>query len=147
ADDRDWIEDRFVRHGVRPRDVGAPEIRRLSSSKWDYKKLAAGLSALDFRSGNELVDPRRPLYDPINLHRTDVRIAVVKKNKSVLTKLVDDLRRLHTRLGEIPTLIIDDEADQASVNTVNPKRSTPEQVERSAINAKISELLRLLTRA
>jgi len=119
--DRDWVQGHFIRHGVRPRDVGVPEIRRLTSSRWDYKKLLAGLSALDFRSGNELADDRRPLYDPVNLYRSDVRVAVVKKNKTVLQRLVADLRSIHTRLGEIPTLMIDDEADQASVNTVNQK--------------------------
>jgi hypothetical protein len=145
--DRDWVEGRFVRHGVRPKDVGVPEIRRLSSSQWDYKKLQAGLSALDFRSGNELTDPRRHLYEPTNLYRSDVRIAVVKKNKTVLQRLVADLRSIHTRLGEIPVLIIDDEADQASVNTVNPNKSSPEQRERSAINKLIAEVLGLLGRA
>lgn len=145
--DRDWVEGRFIRHGVRPRDVGVPEIRRLTSSRWDYKKLLAGLSALDFRSGNELADDRRPLHDPVNLYRSDVRVAVVKKNKTVLQRLVADLRSIHTRLGEIPTLIIDDEADQASVNTVNPKKSVREQRDRSAINKLIAELLGLLDRA
>ncbi len=145
--DRDWVEGRFLRHGVRPRDVGMPEVRRLTSSSWDYKKLLAGLSALDFRSGNELADQRRPLYEPVNLYRADVRVAVVKKNKTVLQRLVADLRSIHTRLGEIPTLIIDDEADQASVNTVNPNKPAHEQRDRSAINKLIAELLGLLDRA
>lgn len=144
--DRDWVEGRFLVHGSRPRDVGHPDIVRLTSSRWDYARLAAGLSALDFRSGNQLKDPRRPLYDEANLYGTDVRIAVVKKNKTVLTKLVDDLKRIYTHLGEIPTLIIDDEADQASVNTVR-KLSSAEKRERSAINQKLSELLGVLGRA
>jgi hypothetical protein len=144
--DRDWVEGRFLRHGRRPKDVGAPEIRRLTGSRWDYKSLQAGLSALDFRSGNELAYPARPLFDELNLHGTDMRIAVVKKNKAVLTKLVDDLQRIHTRLTEIPVLIIDDEADQASVNTKR-ERPSAEDRERSAINGKIAELLKILTRA
>ena len=145
--DRDWVEGRFLRLGVRPKDVGRPEVRRLTSSSWDYKKLRAGLSALDFRSGNELADARRPLFDPVNLYGADVRIAVVKKNKDVLKRLVADLRSIHTRLGEIPTLIIDDEADQASVNTVNPKRKDRSKDDRSAINKLLAELLGLLGRA
>lgn len=144
--DRDWVEGRFLVHGSRPRDVGHPDVVRLTSSRWDYARLAAGLSALDFRSGNQLKDPRRPLYDAVNLYGTDVRIAVVKKNKAVLTKLVDDLKRIHTDLGEIPTLIIDDEADQASVNTVR-KLSSADKRERSAINKKLAELLGVLGRA
>lgn len=144
--DRDWVEGRFLVHGSRPRDMGHPDIVRLTSSRWDYARLAAGLGALDFRSGNQLKDPRRPLYDEVNLYGTDVRIAVVKKNKAVLTKLVDDLKRIHTDLGEIPTLIIDDEADQASVNTVR-KLSSADRRQRSAINQKLSELLGVLGRA
>jgi len=144
--DRDWVEGRFLVHGSRPRDVGHPDVRRLTSLHWDYARLKAGLGALDFRTGNELKDPRRALFDEANLFGTDVRIAVVKKNKAVLTKLVEDLKRIHTDLGEIPTLIIDDEADQASVNTVR-KLSNAEKRERSAINEKLSELLGVLGRA
>jgi len=90
--DRDWVQGHFIRHGVRPRDVGVPEIRRLTSSRWDYKKLLAGLSALDFRSGNELADDRRPLYDPVNLYRSDVRVAVVKKNKTATEATTTGIR-------------------------------------------------------
>lgn len=146
SSDRDWVDGKFVVHGVRPRDVGAPEIRRLSRAAWDYKALQAGLSTLDFRSGKELEHPSKPLYDPENLHGTDVRIAVVKKNKAVLERLVSDLKRIHTHLGEIPVLIIDDEADQASVNTKKDKKTAAEK-ERSAINKLIAQLLRQLGRA
>lgn len=72
---------------------------------------------------------------------------VVKKNKSVLTKLVKDLKQIHGLLGELPVLIIDDESDQASVNTSNPKRWEKGRAERTAINSLISQLLELLPRA
>ena len=50
-------------------------------------------------------------------------------------------------LGEIPALIIDDEADQASVNTKDPrKRPSKEEKERTAINREIANLLRELPR-
>src|SRR5699024_10513215 len=109
---------------------------RLTTAKGDYKSLKAGLNALDFRRTGELTAPQKPVYDPENLFGTDVRLAVVKKNKSVLEKLIKDLKNVHARLGEIPALIIDDEADQASVNTVNP-RSRAAQAEakkRTTIN-------------
>ncbi|MFC7765759.1 Z1 domain-containing protein [Leucobacter soli] len=126
---------------------GIPAIRRLTGKGFDYKSLRAGLSALDFRSGNELRNPRRPVWDADNLFGTDVRIAVVKKNKHVLTKLVQDLRNAQARLDEIPALIIDDEADQASVNTIRPSRTpTAEDRNRTAINALIAELLGELKR-
>ena len=50
-------------------------------------------------------------------------------------------------LGEIPALIIDDESDQASVNTTNPKKWEEGAIERTAINDLISQLLELLPRA
>ncbi|WP_231912167.1 Z1 domain-containing protein, partial [Rhodococcus sp. HS-D2] len=101
-----------------------------------------------FRGGHELAVKSKKLYDPANLHRTNVRLAVVKKNKSTLEKLVADLKRIHTRMDEIPALIIDDEADQASVNTINPNRrgKSSDEVERTAINKQISALLELLPR-
>lgn len=143
--DQDWLAGKFRKHGITPIDHdGIPSIRRLTSPNWDYKKLLAGLGTLDFRQGNELKDRRRPLYDPVNLYYSDVRLAVVKKNKSTLEKLVTDLGNIHQNLADIPTLIIDDEADQASVNTVRPRgqgRRTAEDRERSAINKKIAELM------
>lgn len=145
--DQDWLGGKFLRHGVdiHNRD-DIPTLRRLSTFDGDYRRLKLGLSTLDFRDGHELVDRSRPLYDPTNLFRSDVRIAVVKKNSTVLKRLVDDLGEIRADLGEIPTLIIDDEADQASVNTKRQK-PTAEQKERSAVNQRISDLLHLLTRA
>ena len=99
---------------------------------------------MDFRAGRELADGADP-YDEVILCQSDVRIAVVKKNSTVLKRLVDDLEEIRADLGEIPTLIIDDEADQASVNT--KKQKTSEEIERSAINQRISEMLKILKRA
>lgn len=144
--DADWDAGKFLRHGVpihnRP-DI--PGIIRLSSYDGDYKSLKQGLHALDFRGHGQMRDPRKPLYDPENLFASSVRIAVVKKNSAVLQKLVDDLGKIHADLREIPTLIIDDEADQASVNTRKPKPA--EKKERTAINQRISDLLQKLPRA
>jgi hypothetical protein avisC_05682 len=145
TDDVDWKEGRFVSHGDLAA-AGVPTIRRLTCAKVDYKRLKAGLDTLDPRSGNELKYPEKPVWHPDNIHSTDARIVVVKKNKYVLTELVDDLRRIRAPLSEIPALIIDDEADQASVNTINPRRATADR-ERTAINKLIAELLGRLDRA
>lgn len=149
--DQDWFDGMFLQHGVNIAEQdGIPGIVRLTSPNWDYKKLLAGLGALDFRGGHELAVKSKKLYDPVNLHGTNVRLAVVKKHKGTLEKLVADLKRIHTRMDEIPALIIDDEADQASVNTINPNRKgkpkSSEEVERTAINKQISALLELLPR-
>lgn len=145
--DIDWYEGRFVSYGKHPTELGLPGIRRLTGAKDDYKLLKAGLGFLDFRQTDHLVDPARPLYDPVNLYRPDIRIAVVKKNSTVLKKLVRDLQSTRTNLGEIPALIIDDEADQASINTTRPKKDSAEERERTAINRLIAQLLSELKRA
>lgn len=147
--DIDWYEGKFVSYGKDPKELGLPGIRRLTGARDDYKLLKAGLGYLDFRQTDHLVDPARPLYDPQNLYRPDIRIAVVKKNSSVLKKLVHDLQSTKTDLGEIPTLIIDDEADQASINTTRPRKDkdSKDAKERTAINRLIAELLRELKRA
>jgi hypothetical protein len=146
--DQDWLDGKFLRHNVPIWTLDdAPTIRRLSTYSGDYKRLKQGLAALDFRAGHELADKQRPLYDPVNLFRSDVRLAIVKKNSTVLKRLVDDLGEIHAELGEIPTLIIDDEADQASVNTKKQKNPTAEEKERTAVNRRIADLLKVLKRA
>jgi len=145
--DIDWYEGRFVSYGKDPKELGLPGIRRLTGVKDDYKLLKAGLGYLDFRQTDHLVDPARPLHHVVNIHRPDIRIAVVKKNSAVLKKLVKDLQSTKTVLGEIPALIIDDEADQASINTTRPKKDATEAAERTAINRLIAKLLEELDRA
>ncbi|GGK04515.1 hypothetical protein GCM10011583_40360 [Streptomyces camponoticapitis] len=140
--DPDW--DRFVQHGVRPSDGGGSDLYRLTKKSFDYKSLELGISALDFIKRER----RLPFFHPSNLFAGDTRLAVVKKNAGVLKKLVADLNKITTRLEEVPTLIIDDESDQASVNTSRPKPlSADEKKKRSAINRHIAELLKMLPRA
>lgn len=64
-------------------------------------------------------------------------LLVLKKNKSVLKNLVDWLKQNNLDLHEFPMLLIDDEADHASVNTAK------DNSEATAINAGIRELLGL----
>lgn len=145
--DIDWYEGKFVSYGKDPKELGLPGVRRLTGAKDDYKLLKAGLGYLDFRQTDHLIDPARPLYHEDNIYRPDIRIAVVKKNSAVLKKLVHDLQSTKTDLGEIPALIIDDEADQASINTTRPKKDAKEEKERTAINRLIAQLLSELKRA
>lgn len=140
ADDPAWPQGRFLSHGGLPSALGGFDIVRMTTRDNDYKSLLQGIVALEF----EKQEPALPLHHPRNLHRSSARLMVVKKNKTVLGKLVKDLTKIKTPLSEIPVLIIDDESDEASVNTANPNKPDSE---RTAINDKISELLRLLPRA
>ena len=115
ADDADWAE-KFVSFGFRPSSRDLPDIIRLTGGGNDYRKLGHGIVALEMQKKNKL----KPLYEPDNLFPCGARLAVVKKNSTVLKRLVSDLKKVRKQLGEIPTLIIDDESDQASVNTTDP---------------------------
>lgn len=140
AADPDWGQ--FVRHGALPSSLGVSDIYRLTTHRGDYKSLKQGISSLDF----ERLDLAQPLHAAANLHRVPTRIAIVKKNKSVLTKLVADLKRITAKLADIPALIIDDESDQASINTSDPKKVEQGRAKRTAINALIAQMLELLPR-
>ena len=144
--DPDW--DTCIRHGVLPSSQNRPDIIRLTNHRFgrssgDYKSLLNGITALEFIE----FDNSLPLNDRENLNRCPARLVVVKKNKTVLDRLVRDLKAMKPKLGEIPALIIDDESDHASVNTVNPSRWQQGQRQRTAINSLIAELLGLLPRA
>ncbi|MFJ9915219.1 Z1 domain-containing protein [Actinacidiphila glaucinigra] len=140
ADDPAWNQSKFVMFGGMPSTFGGFDVVRMTTRDNDYASLLQGIVALEF----EKQEPALPLHDPRNLHRASARLMVVKKNKTVLSKLVKDLNKIKTPLSEIPVLIIDDESDEASVNTSN---LTKPDAERTAINEKISELLRMLPRA
>jgi hypothetical protein len=140
-DDADW--DKFLSHGIQPSDAGFADIVRLSGYEKDYARLSKGLNALEYRAG--LRDKTKPLYHPDNLYKSDAKVVVVKKNSTVMRKLVADLKALKISLAEIPTLIIDDESDQASISTKRP--TAAEKKERTAVNREITNLLGVLKRA
>ncbi|OEV01416.1 hypothetical protein AN217_19610 [Streptomyces qinglanensis] len=142
ADDPAWQQGGFLSHGELPSRLGAFDVIRLTTGNDDYQALRQGITALEF----EKADPTLPFHHPHNLHRSAARLMVVKKNRSVLTRVVSDLRRLGRQLEEIPVLIVDDESDHGSVNTAH-FGSGREGADRTAINGLISELLGLLPRA
>jgi hypothetical protein len=143
ADDADWASGKFVSFGFRPSSRDLPDIIRLTGGGNDFRKLGHGIVALEMQKKNKL----KPLFAPENLFPCGARLAVVKKNSTVLKRLVSDLKRVRKQLGEIPTLIIDDESDQASVNTTDPRKWKEGEIERTSINRLLSELLTLLPRA
>lgn len=138
--DADWAE--FVSHGALPRELGGFNWRRLTTAAVDYRSLRAGIEALEFRP----VMPGRRYNDPAHLHADDVRLLVVKKIPAVLKHVTRDLGRLRTQLSGVPALIIDDESDLASVNTLPPRGGSAEEKQRTKTNAAITELLKTLPR-
>jgi len=64
-------------------------------------------------------------------------IFVLKKNVSILKNLIDWLKSNNSELNRFPMLLIDDEADHASVNT------NREDLDPTATNSRIRELLSL----
>lgn len=79
---------------------------------------------------------------------------VVKKNKSVLQNVITWAKQIHAErdgsqqsiIRDIPLLLIDDEADNASINTT-VKSGDDDDYNVSAINGKIRELLKLFEKS
>jgi hypothetical protein len=95
-----------------------------TSQDHDFRKNAASSLGISLRSVREPV------------------LVVSKKNKGVLTRLADWLKKHNVAGGQgidLPMLMIDDEADNASINT--KKSGTPTQ-----INSAIRDLLAIFTR-
>lgn len=116
------------------------------------------------RQWARLTTPQRDFIeqDPRFLQSPAPFLAVVKKNYKILLKLDDWLRSAREYLEDMPVLIIDDEADQASINTkgnrppdpaVSEEREEKREAEGdpdlspSKINGLIRSILKRTTRA
>lgn len=138
--DVDWTL--FAKHGALPSQLGHFDIERLTGFRDDYQSSRRHIGSLEFKGQFE----DRPYNHPDNIRRSPVRLVVLKKHPSRIGALRKDLQRLkHTALDQIPVLIIDDESDQASINTRKAKRD--EEKIRTATNREIVQLLRVLPRA
>ncbi|MEQ1737997.1 MAG: hypothetical protein ABL886_16525, partial [Rhodoglobus sp.] len=139
--DDDSFPKKFISYGAKPRLLGSTNIKRLTSSSGDFRSIDASFQALAF----DELGGREKAYTIEAIKRTNVRLIVIKKVTPRLKKLVREIRNNKDVREQLPTLIIDDESDQASVNTVNPDKVTAK--ERSQTNAHIVQLLELLPRA
>ena len=138
----DW--DKFTSYGGKPSAQGSVDWRRLTSLGQDYRRLGAGIGALHFE--HSVSD--EPANSAANLRLMPVRLIVAMKQVTPLGAMIKDLRQVARAgflIGDIPTLIIDDESDQASINTKRP--TVGDLRRRTAINKRIVELLELLPRA
>ncbi|MGI8729273.1 MAG: Z1 domain-containing protein [Solirubrobacteraceae bacterium] len=143
AADREW--DSFISHGGMPSDLGAFDWVRLTGERWDYRRLKAGIESLEFNRRNT----SRPFYADENLERAPAKIMIIKKHSARIQNVTRDLQRIQARtnLANVPALIIDDESDQASVNTAKPSLDADEERKRSRINQRIVTLLDMLPRS
>lgn len=138
SEDPAWLSGNFSNLAG---DLPTPEIQRLTTQSEDFNKHLT--HTLHFKPNGQA----GRLYQRDNLFPTPARIAIVKKNSAVLNHLLKAMRANCQSMVEVPTLIIDDESDQASINTTKPtwrngRRSTEEKKERKAINRAISEMLK-----
>lgn len=144
--DEEWTAGRFVQHGEALTLPGVVEIARVTSHHSDYKRLPQAMTKLKFARKNK----QKPLNDEENLFHSGAYVAVLKKNSAPLKKLIQDLKPLKNDLAELPVLIIDDESDQASVDTTNPakwRKGSAENRKRTTINQLITEILEICPRA
>lgn len=141
--DQDWPA-KFISHGKRPSLLGHTDITRLTGQQ-DFQSPLVGINPLEFEF--EKKNKQVPLYVHENLDHAGARIVVVKKQRDRLVRLLRDLKAVGgAKCSEIPTLVIDDESDQASINTINPAKVTDNQT-RSRINDLIVDILKRLPRA
>ena len=136
----DWPD--FLEHGADPLELGHFTWQRLTRPDIDFRRLKAAIDNLEF----EKIHKTSPIYAPNNLHALPAKLLVIKKHSGILANLVKDLKLIRTKLTDLPTLIIDDESDQAGLNTVDPRRKKPDGAERSKTNLRIVELLELFPR-
>jgi hypothetical protein len=140
--DSDW--ESFVSHGGMPSEKGAPDWERLTGRDDDYISLGTRLGALQFNK----INPTLPFNAKANLDAAPIRLVVIKKNPTNIGRLTADLLRLRgkaTGLDEVPTLVIDDESDQASINVLKPDAEG--KALRTATNDAIVKLLLALPRS
>jgi hypothetical protein len=136
----------FLKRGTRSSNLGQPDWTRLTGpdDDDDYTPLGKLITSLEFSR----VNIQKPFYHIDNLRSAPIRIMVIKKSTDRLKNIIGDLSKIETELAEIPTLIIDDESDLASINTIDPaKVSETTKATKTLTNKLISDLLRLLPRA
>ncbi len=144
----------FISYGRQPSLSQSVDIVRLTGQE-DFNSPDTGLNPFDFdfqKPCKEL-----PLFARENLSRTGVRLLVVKKQRDRLDALLRDLKSLGaSATDEIPTLVIDDESDQASINTFDTRLKDGQhnsgadrqtENERTRINLLVVSLLSILKRA
>jgi len=135
SNDSDWPM-QFVSYNARPSSNGHIGIERITTYDYDFAYAQTGQNRIRCHKKNKA----SPLFSDENILHSDSKLIVAKKEPNRLRYLIAELEDLTAdERSEIPTLIIDDESDQASINT--------KEYERTAINKAITDILKLLPRA
>ena len=98
-------------------------------------------SITTMEEGNDDYKPKDPSKLENYLINNDTVIACVKKNKDILGNFLDDFKSVkknNSDLNNIKTLIIDDEADFASIDTNSPSQNS------SAINKQLVDIRKII---
>lgn len=124
----DWSE--FIEHSPFPGNPVGHPIERLTTRRFDFSSVRGGARFQD---------------DWVQFGRS-ARVVVIKKNATRLKTLITELEKMSESVRRsLPAIVIDDESDQASVNT-NNLNDDPNN-ERSRTNDRIVSLLKTLPRA
>ncbi len=142
-EDSEWAD--FVNHNKKPHNLFG--WNRITTLEEDYKRLLSDTLNILVP---EKEDKDLPLHCATNLFspRAKINVLVIKKNAQIISKLIADLTKLNLKykglLNEIPTLLIDDESDQASIDTRRPNKKELE--ERRKVNGNIIDVLKIMPR-
>lgn len=132
----DW--DDFLTHCDDPYNVDISPWQRLTRIGSDFKPLKAAIDSIKFTRH----DSSKPFNDPVNLRKMPIKLLIVKKHPRILNDLAKDLST--PKADDVPVLIIDDESDQAGLNTSTTTKKT--ESDRSPTNKAITKLLSLFPR-
>ncbi|MFP7754565.1 Z1 domain-containing protein [Thermodesulfobacteriota bacterium B35] len=124
--------------------IGLDSSRQLDNADMKEKLIGVGKLRTEWRTPVSLTTSTQDFDKKIATqlkaqiqHFNEPVIFVIKKNVTILRNLIDWLRHNNPELNQYPMLLIDDEADHASVNT------NKDDVDPTATNSRIRELLSL----
>jgi hypothetical protein len=138
----DWED--FLDHGFQPEERGIYAWHRITGPVQDYRSGGPNAAYLELRPE---LNGKKP-YDRDVLKKMPVKLLVIKKHHGIIRNLTHDLARIDPLILQVPALVIDDESDQAGLNTINNLgRGSGDEIQRNAVNKSIVNLLKKLPRA
>jgi hypothetical protein len=138
----DWED--FLDHGFQPEERGLYAWHRITGPVQDYRSGGPNAAYLELRPE---LNGKKPFHRDV-LKKMPVKLLIIKKHHGIIRNLTHDLGRIDPMILQVPALVIDDESDQAGLNTINNLgRASGDEVQRNAVNRSIVNLLKKLPRA